>query len=413
MSVLTKKLTDALSDKLETPSTSDCTTQLDDYCETLTKVLDELAPLKSCKPKKRMSCKWYTDEIHLMRQLRRKNESIWRKSGLEVHRMININHRNEVNQAIRKAKCDYYITLLEKADVKVAFSTVNRLLASPSPQLPDQLGDGESLCEKFASFFTDKIDRIRAAVDSVPVTNFDLNHNTDLEQATTNTLDYFKETSETEVGKISKSSKSTTCSLDPLPTKIIKKTSSVHIPALTRLINTSFESGIVPVRLKKALVTPILKKHGLDVNILTNKTEFLVLMSPHQLRKYGLPDLQLGTVLIKPAVSVRNLGAHFDQMLTMVSFINHKIKVASYHLRRIGSIRKYITAGICHKLVVALVTSNIDYCNGLLGGLAAKDVNRLQRLQNRAARLVTRSKAAMHITPQRLTLAAHSRENKL
>ena len=127
-------------------------------------------------------------------------------------------------------------------------------------------------------------------------------------------------------------------------------------------------------------------------------------MSPHQLRRYGLPDLQLGTVLIKPAVTVRNLGAHFDQMLTMVSFINHKIKVASYHLRRIGSICKYITAGICHKLVVALVTSNIDYSNGLLGGLAAKDVDRLQRLQNRATRLVTRSMAAMHIAPIRKDL---------
>ena len=122
-------------------------------------------------------------------------------------------------------------------------------------------------------------------------------------------------------------------------------------------------------------------------------------MSPHLLRKYGLPDLQLGTVLIKPAVSVRNLGAHFDQILTMVSFINHKIKVASYSLRRIGSIRKYIIAGICHKLVVTLVTSNIVYCNGLLGGLTAKDVDRLQRLQNRAARLVSHSKAAIHITP--------------
>ena len=145
----------------------------------------------------------------------------------------------------------------------------NWLLASPSPQLPDQLGDGESLCEKFDFFFTDKIDRNSAAVDSVPVTNFDLNHDTNLEQSTT-TLDYFKETSGTEVGKIIKSSKSTTCSLNPLPTEIIKKTLSAHIPALTRLINQSFQSGIVPVPLKKALVTPILKKHGLDVNILAN-----------------------------------------------------------------------------------------------------------------------------------------------
>ena len=82
MSVLSKKLTDALSKKLETSSTS---TQLDDYCETLTNVLDELAPLKSCKPKKRMSCKWYTDEIHLIRQLLRKKsvhlEEVWAASA--------------------------------------------------------------------------------------------------------------------------------------------------------------------------------------------------------------------------------------------------------------------------------------------------------------------------------------------
>ena len=121
---------------------------------------------------------------------------------------------------------------------------------------------------KKSHFFNDKIDRIRAAVDNV--TNLDLNHDTDLEQSTTTTLDYFKEMRETEVGKISKSSNSTTSSLDPLSTEIIKKTSSAHIPALTMLINTSFENGIIPVPLKKALVSPILKKHGLDVNILAN-----------------------------------------------------------------------------------------------------------------------------------------------
>ena len=270
MTVLTNKLNEALSEELLTSATSDCTTQLQNYCETLKKVLDELAPLKTSKATKRLSSPWYTDEIHLMRQLRKKNESIWRKSGLEVHRMIYIDHRNDVNQAIRAAKCEYYTTLLEKADLKVAFSTVNRLLASPSPQLPDQLGDGQSLCEQFASFFVEKIDAIRAAVDSVPTTHVEQVHAPDLRYTVTTTLNNFRKTSETEVEKIVKRSKSTTCALDPLPTDIVKKTASAHIPALTRLINTSFETGIVPVALKKALVTPILKKPGLDVNTLSN-----------------------------------------------------------------------------------------------------------------------------------------------
>ena len=123
-------------------------------------------------------------------------------------------------------------------------------------------------------------------------------------------------------------------------------------------------------------------------------------MSPHQFRKYGLPDLQLGTVLIKLAVSVRNLGAHFEQKLTMVSFINHKIEVTSCHLRRIGSILKYITAGTCLKLVVALVTYNIDYCNAILCGLAAKRGGPSSAAPEPRSKVgISRSKAAIHITP--------------
>ena len=41
-------------------------------------------------------------------------------------------------------------------------------------------------------------------------------------------------------------------------------------------------------------------------------------------------------------------------------------------------------------LVNALVTSRLDYCNLLLFGTSASNINRLQRLQNSVARLVTR-----------------------
>ena len=152
------------------------------------------------------------------------------------------------------------------------------------------------------------------------------------------------------------------------------------------------------------------------------KTEFLALMSPHQLRKYGLPDLQLGTVLIKPAVSVRNLGAYFDRMLTMVSLINHKIKVTSYHLRRIGSIRKYITAGIWHKLVVALVTLMLTTVTLILTTVTnSYSWSGCKRCGPSSAAPEPCSKArntlegcnTYNTYPQRFTLAAHSRENQL
>ena len=118
---------------------------------------------------------------------------------------------------------------------------MNRLLASPSPQLPDELGDGESLCEKFASFFTKSTLFVLLWTEYLLPT---------LTCTTARTLNNLQQPHLTTSKKRLKQ------------TEIIKKTSSTHIPTLTRLINnTSFERGIVPVPLKKDRVTPILKKH--------------------------------------------------------------------------------------------------------------------------------------------------------
>ncbi len=45
------------------------------------------------------------------------------------------------------------------------------------------------------------------------------------------------------------------------------------------------------------------------------------------------------------------------------------------------------------------MTSRLDYCNALLGGCPASSINKLQIVQNAAARVLTRSRKYDHITP--------------
>ena len=67
------------------------------------------------------------------------------------------------------------------------------------------------------------------------------------------------------VAKLVRSSKSKTCPLDPLPTNLVKECIDVLAPTYQQMINLSLSSAVVPGRWKAALISPILKKPGLDV----------------------------------------------------------------------------------------------------------------------------------------------------
>ncbi len=52
----------------------------------------------------------------------------------------------------------------------------------------------------------------------------------------------------------------------------------------------------------------------------------------------------------------------------------------------------------------AFMTSRLDYCNALLGGCSARLINKLQMVQNAAARVLTRTREYDHISPVLSTL---------
>ncbi|KAI5615979.1 hypothetical protein C0J50_8710, partial [Silurus asotus] len=69
-----------------------------------------------------------------------------------------------------------------------------------------------------------------------------------------------------------------------------------------------------------------------------------------------------------------------------------------FHRRNISKLRN-MSISDEEKLVHAFMTFRLDYCNELLGGCHASLINKLQFVQNAAARVLTRSRKYHHITP--------------
>ena len=90
--------------------------------------------------------------------------------------------------------------------------------------------------------------------------------------------------------------------------------------------------------------------------------------------------------------SVKYLGVHHDKTLSVQKHISSICCASFLELRRIASIRPYLSQSAAARLDGAMVISRLDYCNSVFIGLPADQIARLQRMQNNAARLVLKKK---------------------
>jgi hypothetical protein len=111
------------------------------------------------------------------------------------------------------------------------------------------------------------------------------------------------------------------------------------------------------------------------------------------------PTLKIGEAAITPSPCARNLGGNFDTTMSMEDQVNATLRSIYYHLRRVAKIRCHLDTETTACVINSLVTSRLDFNNGLLTALPTTSINRLQRAQNSAARLLTRTKKYDHITP--------------
>lgn len=116
-------------------------------------------------------------------------------------------------------------------------------------------------------------------------------------------------------------------------------------------------------------------------------------------RKVGDLHLDIDGCTITPSPEVRNLGVILDSSLSLHSHIKKVTKSAFYHLRNISRLRPSLSKTVTETLTHSFISSRLDYCNAILLGLPNKALDRLQYVQNSAARIITGTRPWQHITP--------------
>ena len=94
--------------------------------------------------------------------------------------------------------------------------------------------------------------------------------------------------------------------------------------------------------------------------------------------------------------------------------INSVSKSCHFHIRDIRRIRHLLRLSAATALANSLVSSKFDYCNSLYSGISQSNLNKLQRIQNSLARVITNTSKYQHITPTlKTTLASNQTKNRL
>lgn len=575
------------------------------YNEVIEKILNKHAPVRTVTVVDRPRPPWYNNDILCAKQERRAAERRWHSTGLHVHQDIFRRMRCTVNDLIVHAKQDFFHEKLSdcSGNSKMLFKTVDSLLHRKKQTILPSHESAKQLADKFANFFTQKVSRIHNSLVQSQAQMAGTDNPGAEDQPSVCKLSSFAPATKDEILKLIRQSPSTTCSLDPLPTWLLKENLQPLLPVLTELVNMSLASGTVPNTMKQAVITPLLKKASLDpgnlnhfrpvshlsfiskltervvasrledhmrrenlyeplqsayrrchstetalikitddllramdkkecillalldlsaafdtvshdvlldrlrthlgvsdvaldwfrsylegrtqsvhisgasspphdlhfgvpqgsvlgpvlfsiylaplANIMRRhgimfhlyaddsqlylsfsppssaaalarmerciaevriwlarnflqlndgKTEILVIGSPFQLPHAQITHLTIGGMAVPVTQSARNLGTLLDSNCTLHSQVTAVCKSAWFHLRSIGRIRKFLDFEATKLVVHALVTSRLDSLNALLYGLPSYDIARVQRVQNAAARVVSRTRKHDHIT---------------
>ena len=135
-----------------------------------------------------------------------------------------------------------------------------------------------------------------------------------------------------------------------------------------------------------------LKANKLSLNIA--KTEFMIIGSRQRIQTNCCNhqfNIQLESKNIENVDHTRSLGIFIDKNLSWKKHITETSKKIASAIGALKQTRKFICQKTAQKIYAALIEPQFDYCSTVWDGISKKLSDKLQKLQNRAARVITRS----------------------
>ena len=149
----------------------------------------------------------------------------------------------------------------------------------------------------------------------------------------------------------------------------------LQIQALDGDINKCFE-----------LITDWMDSFFLRLN--ATKTKILVIGPSSVRNTVVVQGTFIGKSCIRFVDSAKNLGVILDNELTFKEHVEKVVKQCFGIIRKLSKIRAFLTYEQLRTAVSAFIFSRLDYCNSLFFGISEELLNKMQYVQNCAARLV-------------------------
>ena len=136
--------------------------------------------------------------------------------------------------------------------------------------------------------------------------------------------------------------------------------------------------------------------HGNKLSLNVVKTQSLIIGSGPKIRRIDSqpdtrPSFEIDNENIEIVNNIKYLGVQVDNQL---KWDNHIDKVKKKALRALGLVKfskKYLTTDVLIKMYRGLVEPHLSYCCSVWGNCSKQNIDSLQKVQNRAARIVTNS----------------------